>query len=387
MSLGLDVKLIEGMAQGVILVNREGQVTNFNRAALPWVKHVMAAAQKLRLQVEKAVKGTLRLPVKLDILKVTDPALCKHDVYLCEADAKGYALFVAAEELPASAPRLSLADENFFQFLSAENRREMTQLHNQLVGARASNSLDIDALIVQTDRLSRLLVAFDQLARIHQPDAFTRGERLSLAPLVEEVLREMPRQKCDYFISYPTGAAAQIQSPIYGDAAWLKCMIETLLVGVGEGVPPQSGIELRIRQNGRYSVLSSHYTHASAKAQASATKTASAAASILHLDTDIGAQICRRIAEMHGGQLSISELELDSDGKALRGIESFTVILPTSAPAQAGNQLSCEMCLAARQAERYASDLAFLTPSKPTSEVSETEHQMLSHIQLPHKDS
>lgn len=384
MTLGLNSKLQQGMLEGVILLNGQGQVMDFNPAALPWLHCAMGATQQLRHHIDMVVQGGASLPEIAECLHMTDPVLVSHKVYLCEAGTEGYALFIAEPEIRASVPAMAQADTDFFRLLCAESRHQLSQVCELLHGATGSAFPGHEsAAVAQFDRLSRLLVAFDQLSRLHRPDAFTLGDRLSVASLLDDVLKEMPSPACEYQIRSPEGERTQLQSPVYGDAGWLKCMFNTLLGAIGESAPSHSKVEIRVRQSGRYSVVSSHYTHRTCAPGTGGGCGLGNANGVLHLDTDIGIQIASRIAEMHGGQLAITGLDPSPADEAVRGIESFTLLLPTSAPAQSGESPACKLCIAKLQTEKYATDLASLMPSRPDgSEMSEAELQMLAHISV-----
>ena len=72
-------------------------------------------------------------------------------------------------------------------------------------------------------------------------------------------------------------------------------------------------------------------------------------------------EICQRIVALHGGQLKIVSQAAAQADDPLRGIESFHLSLPTGAPLLGRNLAACTNCLAPRQAEQYARDLAALT--------------------------
>lgn len=380
MNLELDMRLVEQMAEGVIQLNPDGLVTDFNRAARPWIRVCLAAAPKLQLLIRQVAEGSLKAPVAVDLGALPDSGSGTVNIHLCRREPKGYVLFITPTQPSATLPALEERDADFFQLLDQETRHELSQLRDQLAGAPRGEPAQQDAVLGAVDRVSRLLVAFDQLAQLHQIGAFNQGARLSLSTLIEDVLLEMPRQKCDYRVRSEPGNAPQTSGVLYGDANWLKCALRSLLEGLGDSAPPHSQIELRVRQNGGYTVLSSHFFHAAGAGRTQAI-VAPGASTILRLDAGIRTQICRRILELHGGRLSVTHTGTALEGGQSEGIESFDLVLPISAPGQAGSLAACANCPAGKQAEKYAQDLAFLMPNQPAnSDLSDEEMELLAQI-------
>lgn len=380
MNLELDMRLVEQMVEGVIQLGPDGLVTDFNRAARPWIRSCLAAAPKLQLLIRQVADGSLKAPVAVDLGVLPDSGAGTVSVHLCKREPKGYVLFITPQQAAAPLPALEERDADFFRLLDQETRHELSHLRDALASVPRSEPAQGGALLQAVDRVSRLLVAFDQLAELHQIDAFNQGARLSLSTLIEDVLREMPRQKCDYRVRSEPGSSPQAMGVLYGDAHWLKCALRSLLEGLGDSAPPHSQIELRVRQNGGYTVLSSHFFHAAGAGRAPA-GAAPGPSTILRLDAGIRTQICRRILELHGGRLSITHTGTAQEAEHGEGIESFDLVLPISAPGQAGSLAACANCPAGKQAEKYAQDLAFLIPNPPAeSNVSDEEMELLAQI-------
>lgn len=380
MNLELDMRLVEQMMEGVIQLNPDGLVTDFNRAAQPWMRLCLAAAPKLQVLIRQVADGSLKAPVVVDLGVLPNAAPGSVSVHLCKREPKGYVLFITPTQPAATLPALEERDADFFRMLDQETRHELSLLRDQLTSSQRSGVVQDNAVLQASDRVGRLLVAFDQLAHLHQIDAFNQGARLSLPTLIEDVLQEIPRQKCDYRVRLEPGNSPQANGVLYGDANWLKCALRSLLEGLGDSAPPHSQIELRVRQNGGYTVLSSHFFHA-AGAGRTQVVAAPGTNTILRLDAGIRTQICRRILELHGGRLSITHTGTELEGGQGEGIESFDLVLPTSAPGQAGNLAACANCPAGKQAEKYAQDLAFLMPNQPAnSDLSDEEMELLAQI-------
>lgn len=380
MNLELDMRLVEQMVEGVIQLGPDGLVTDFNRAARPWMRACLAAAPKLQLLIRQVADGSLKAPVAVDLGVLPDSGAGTVSIHLCKREPKGYVLFITPQQPAAALPALEERDADFFRMLDQETRHELSRLRDALASVQRAEPAQDGALLQAAERVSRLLVAFDQLAQLHEIDAFNQGARLSLPTLIEDVLQEMPRQKCDYRVRSEPGGSPQATGVLYGDANWLKCALRSLLEGLGDSAPPHSQIELRIRQNGGYTVLSSHFFHAAGAGRAQA-NAAPGPSTILRLDAGIRTQICRRILELHGGRLSITHTGSAPEAGQGEGIESFDLVLPISAPGQAGSLAACANCPAGKQAEKYAQDLAFLIPNPPAeSNVTDEEMELLAQI-------
>ena len=379
MTLGLDMKLQEDLAEGVIHLSPSGQVTDFNRAAVPWIKFAIVAKKQLQQQMEQIANGTLTPPVQIQLPDTADPARHSSTVHLCTAGPKGYALFITnAHPAPvASVPMAS--DTDFFRLLGSQTRHELTHLRDALSTARSENATAGGTLLEQSDRLSRLLVAFDQLSRLHQVDAFQAGERLSLWRLVKQLVDQTPRGQCELFITPTVESKIESERVIYGDAGWLETCMRTLITALTESAPEHCKFELRVRLNGAYIVVSSHIAQSSGRETQGRKDPTASSDEALWLDTDIGLQICHRVVEMHGGQLTVTETDRAKHGVA--GIESFAATFPLSAPSRVGSVQACAVCPMSMQMDKYAKDIAFLlTRHAVVPKTSPQEMQMLTKL-------
>jgi hypothetical protein len=379
MTLGLDMKLQEDLAEGIIHLSPNGQVTDFNRAAVPWIKYAIAAKKQLQQQMEQIANGTFTAPLQIQFPDTAGPVLHNSTVHLCTAGPKGYALFIANAHPVLLASASMAGDNDLFRLLGTQTRHELTHLRNALAKASSDDSSAGGILFEQTDRLSRLLVAFDQLSRLHQVDAFQAGERLSLWQLVKQLVNETSSSQCEFFITPKVESKAESGSVIYGDAGWLETCMRTLMASVVESAPAHSKVEMRVRLNGSYIVVSSHFA-GSTSSETQCPKVANAPSNqALRLDTDIGRQICHRVVEMHGGLLTVIETDRAKDGAT--GIESFAATFPLSAPSRVGSVQACEVCPMSMQMEKYAKDIAFLLTRHPVvAKTSPQEMQMLTKL-------
>lgn len=379
MNLGLDMKLQEELVEGVIQLSLDGQVTDFNRSAIPWVGYAMAAKSQLRQKMAQISNGVLEAPLQIELHDLQDPVLHDFSVYLCTAGPKSYALFIANRRAAAQAATLAANDNDFFRFLESQTRHELTDFRNALLDASNEAFPPGDNLLERSGRFSRLLVAFDQLSRLYQTDAFHSGERLSLWRMVKKLVEETTYGKCHFFFTPQIESTLELESVIYGDATWLETSIRTLLAAIAEAAPAHSKVEIRVRVNGGYMVLSSHFSSAPGK-HAPQHKPISPPDDLpTRFDSDISRQICHSVVAMHGGLLTITETECTKEG--VKGVASFVATFPLSAPARAKKPTTCAICPTALQMNKYASDIAFLLSRQPTFErTSSQEIQMLTKL-------
>lgn len=379
MNLGLDMNLQEELAEGVIHLSPDGQVTDFNRSAVPWVKCAMAAESQLRQKMAQISTGVIEAPLQIELPGLQDPVLHDYRVYLCTAGPKGYALFIANRRAAAQAATLAANDNDFFRLLGSQTRHALTYFRNTLFDASNEAHSTVDNLLERSHRLSRLLVALDQLSRLYQTDAFQAGERLSLWRVVKKLVGETTYCKCHFFITPDIESKVESESVIYGDATWLETSICTLLAAIAEAAPAHSKVEIRVRVNGGYMVLSSHLCTAPGKHAPHHAVVREPDDLAIRFDSDIGRQICHRVVAMHGGLLTITET--DSAKEGVKGVASFVATFPLSAPARAGNPTACAICPMALQMDKYAKDIAFLLSRQPSLERTSTQEiQMLAKL-------
>ncbi len=378
MNLTLNALLMEKMTEGVILLDGNGQLVDYNRAAWPWVKQYQACANELGGVIGQIVAGTAQAPVNIGWMH---PASANNtEFHLCRSGSQGFAIFIAKHAMPAAATAQTPQQDSFLSLMGEGFRHEFSDLRQQLDAAQPHSPAETDLLQKQSMRLSRLLVAMDQLCELQQSNPFSMGERVGLQDIITSVIAKLQARRSDYSINNALSGDAQAQGMLFGHAAWLQVAIQGLLEGIGDCAPADCRIEIRVRQNGAFVVMtgnasrffSARTTLANARCTTSPTLTT---------DTDLRLAICRRIIELHRGQLKIVFQESNQAAGDLRGIESFTLILPTGAPLRTAGAGDCANCLFPQQAEMYAQDLAHLLPRRPMgSTVSDEELVFLSHI-------
>lgn len=385
MNLLVNAALLERMAEGVILLNASGQVTDFNAAARPWLAACGEARASLAKHIKRHAAELGNSPCVIDVFGPQKGAGAAVEVHLCSNGPQSYALFIAPPLEAAPAPAVPADKTGFLDLLGEEIRHEITQWRAQLQAGQAG-AADAGLLARHSERLGRLFVVFDQLSRISHDDALGQGERLLLPALLQEVLADMPHRRADYALSSTPAGKGRALGVVYGNAGLLKCSLRGLLEALDEGAPNHSRIELQLRQSGAYIMLSTGFATGARqgpKAQAAAKARDSDLlrhAPALHTEADIRLPIARRIVALHGGQLKTVDADSARPGGSA-GLSSFTLVLPTGAMLPRGRRLECADCPTAQQAQAYARDLAALMPGPdPGADVSGEEVAFLMQV-------
>ena len=385
MNLLVNAALLERMAEGVILLNASGQVTDFNAAGRPWLAACGEARASLEKHIKRHAAELAEGPCVVDVFGPQAGAGAAVEVHLCSNGPQSYALFIAPPLAAAPAPTVPADKTGFLDLLGEEIRHEISQWRAQLQAGQAG-ATDAGLLARHSERLGRLFVVFDQLSRISHDDALGQGERLALPALLQEVLADMPHRRADYaLISTPAGKGRAL-GVVYGNAGLLKCSLRGLLEALDEVAPKHSQIELQMRQSGAYIMLSTGFATGARRgprAPAAATPQASEPlrhAPALHTEADIRLPIARRIVALHGGQLKTVDADSARRGGP-SGLASFTLVLPTGAMLPGGRRLECADCPTAQQAQAYARDLAALMSGpNPGADVSGEEVAFLMQV-------
>jgi hypothetical protein len=196
MTVALHPEMLEKMTEGVIVLNPEGQVTDYNRAAKPWLKACLAGASALAALIGKVRAGQLQVPVAVQ--GVFQQAAGRADFYLCRNEPSAFAIFItsptpATQSPPTAAtasPQTGLGPDSFFALLGEELRHELTRLRLQLAEAPvpADSANQLARVQQQSLRLSQLLVAMEQLCELHEQDAFFQGDRVHLGALIDAAI-------------------------------------------------------------------------------------------------------------------------------------------------------------------------------------------------------
>ena len=388
MALSIDMPLLNALQDGVVLLNRAGHVSDFNRAARPWLAACAKAQPLLAEHIQQQIKHPGPGPVAIEPLEpfesfgLTGEASMAPGLHLCRHGQQDYALVITAAQ-----PQAHIATEpqtHLFDLLGEAIRHEFTHWRSALDRAAplAQPAPALADLASQSQRLSRLLVVFDQLSSMRSDQLPNQSERLSLMALTQTVLAAMPQRRADYALMVAPGGSARQHGMLYGHATLLTAGLRALLESLDQGAPSHSQIELWVRQSGRHVVLSSRFASGSSvRARSPAPAAVSSEAPSLRVEADLRLPLARRIVELHGGQLSTEPLEAAPGRPQRQGIAAFTLLLPTGAAGEPQRRPECVDCPTSQQAEAYARDLASLmTRPDSAADLSGEEIAFLMHV-------
>lgn len=380
MELNFDMKMLENLSEGVVLLNGSGQITDFNQAANPWLKPCFNSVVKLAALIREIRLEKIKSPVIVKITGLDERNVKPVTTYLCSNGEAGFALLIAPVRTLLST-RATDQHQGMFALMSAEIRHKLTKFQEQLAALSHQNgTLDLAAITQNSEHLNRLLAAIDQLSQLNEIDSFTPGERISIDALINDVLGSMTHLQCEFRVNALPHDPLDHMGTVYGNAEWLKCGLRGLLDCLDDGGIDKKVIELKVRQSGGFVVLTAKLLSGGGNGITKAGKPGSMSSAALGVSADIRVPIARRIFELHGGQLKIVEIDSHNPDEFRRGISTFTLILPTGSSGQK-RRPECDNCLVGRQAVAYARDLAQLMPTIPAaSDLSKEELEFLMQV-------
>lgn len=378
MELNLDMKMLENLSEGVILLTKSGHITDFNQAANPWLKPCFNAAEQLGTLIQDAIRDKIQSPIVVNLVGLDGRNAKPVKTYLCRTGKIGFALLITPLH-----PLVAMVDEepktSNFVLVSTEVRHKITQLQAQLASLKGAQA-DISTIAQSLEHLSRLLTAINQLSQLSEIESFTLGARISIADLISDVLASMPHRRCLYSVNASSSEHPEPLGVVYGNAEWLKCGLRGLLDGLDESAQAGSPIEIKVRQSGSFVVLTAKFLGTGGSRITGVAKPLALTCAALGVAADIRAPIAKRIFQLHGGQLKIVEIDSDNPDEFLRGIASFTLVLPTGSPSKKRSP-ECDNCLVGQQAWAYARDLAQLMPASTVeSDLSSEEREFLMQV-------
>ena len=147
MFLNFDIKTLDKMSDGVVLIDRYGQVTDFNDAAKPWVKHCMNGAEMLSVLLASVQRKNSRLPLQVDLFGSSDAETVPEagpvlpEVHLCNDGQDGYALLFTLTRWPT--PVVGLVSQGPAQshLIGDDVRHELSDLIREIATVRANTGV------------------------------------------------------------------------------------------------------------------------------------------------------------------------------------------------------------------------------------------------------
>lgn len=383
MFLNFDTNTLEKLAEGVVLLDRYGQITDFNRAAKPWLKSCVKAADKIKAIVAQAVRDGSKTPFLIDVYPKADAQTQAADVMLCSDGKDGFALLFTPVHANPQEASGAMQRQGISHLVGDEIRHQLNQLIQYLGAIKDPKSVaETTTAREYAQHLRSLFVAMEELSLIAQVGTMFPGERLSVVALLKDAIASINLRHCDYYIDATAPGSDMEVGSVYGSANWIQCAFGALLQCLEQGAPRRSHIALNVRQSGGFLVLTARPSSISDMRGAVPVKPETAKDPVLRLTASIRIPLARRIVELHGGQLKVNVVDGDDPAQA-NAIESFTLQLPTGSPGQQRSK-DCENCSVNQQATAYARDLAALMPSLPKeAEVSDDEREFLMHVTHP----
>jgi hypothetical protein len=257
--------------------------------------------------------------------------------------------------------RLSLTDSaeerTFSALIGDDTRRDIARLQRLLQdGDREEGALE-SAMDLAMD-LDRTLGQLAMLSTEQQLSAPGSDERLFPAELLRSAIERIAATDPSSATRINVWSVGDVIAPIYGKSGWMKRAFAALLTRIVESCPDDGLIDIGIQQVGKLAVISGRHIPRSGVPMPveppSAVRRRTVPATLpLH--------IARHIFELHGGQLAGHARSNRTAEVAVEDIASFTLSLPTgtSMLSEHGDAI-CANCPMARQAHRYAADLAAL---------------------------
>ncbi|MEO5342243.1 MAG: hypothetical protein H7842_02700 [Gammaproteobacteria bacterium SHHR-1] len=370
--LMLNEALVKDLSEGVLRIDKEGQIIWFNSAAEPWVMHSKKQQKTLSLLIKASLQGRISLPVKMRLFEHCEDCRRPEPVVWLQQDSKeGYLLLInqypeggrldldeeqgAAGKKPRSGARrgkvstLEIVDP-FFKLIDKQALGLMDRLEGMLRRIEEDpEDEEAQEAPELAGHVAKMLGELRTLADLYQRDQVFNDERFGLAPLLAELLPQLPYRtgpgRIHYYYEEEEGIGQ-----IYGQRSWLGRALLALLTHLARACRGGMSIRINLRQVGDYVFVSGgQFVDRNPSENAVRAPQKGKSEQI----TDLRIEICNRIIELHGGTL---KLKMDAQGQ----MESFVTNLPTGVPAHDRSRVSCRDCRITHQAMEFAKDLATL---------------------------
>ncbi len=382
--LNFDMPMLQEMTEGVILLDGHGEILTHNRAADFWMQEGEAVRTALKHLVEQEAKTGALVPTRVDLcLGAFNQPKKWAKAWLCRNGPQNYAVFISPSAAPVASAGTPFADTNATSssalLLADGLMSELRVLVNNLKEAAPEN----ETIAVACGEIDHTLQMISNLWLLKQRDHIFLDERLNLVDVLQHLLPSLAAPPGVQYFFNPLGMP---RGMVYGHGAWLNKALRVLLENLGRSAPATSKIEIGLRQLGDFIVITGHVvvgTSSFARANAVAhdedrvstnDKLVSPREQVIHQ------AICRRIIELHSGQLKLEYMPNSSTAEAQeRQVESFTLTLATGLPDHERSRASCSECRYTLQAQAYAADMAQLMSPKNHANTGARHHDQSSH--------
>jgi signal transduction histidine kinase len=365
--LNFTLPMLERMAEGVILLDRQAAILGSNRAAEPWLASLTVLSAAMKRLIDEEVNGRVQFPVRIDLaVRKSGIHALPADVWLSKNGRRGYAIFIAPLQFaPKVAPLqgssgLPMAEQQYISLFGEEVRHQISQLQAQietlLQGDESALAQNAQTLREQAKAVHQLLKEISDLTQLMQRDLAFTDERIDVAARMQALVLELAPAQINRDITLSFTPDPVRSGAVYGNTPWMDYALRALLTSLIHGAPQHSRIALDAKQMGDFMVFTGRV--GGDYAQSHISTAGSAEVPLLpvakqSMQDATSLLMCRRIVDLHGGQLKL-ELLPSSD------VESFTLTLATGAPPNERSRVSCAECRYPLQAQSYAMDLASL---------------------------
>lgn len=377
--------IVERISEPVITLGRRGEILDFNSAARPLLRKFVINHGDIRRDLAVAADSKVGLPRVLASMPCLDVAGVQREAWLCECGDGLAIIFLPKANL---APGVSSTHESldsgaaFYSLLNAEVRQEFADVRDRLGAFLSSHSSECKELVQPILRLSRLLSVLELLATVLQSPVTEQMERLYLQDILRDVLARTSGLHADC-LNDKLSDDIQRQGMVYGRPEWLRPALQALLDALVESASLEQDVELRLRQNGNFLVLTGSHRVASGQVSTRRNAADQAAArdlpSALRTDAGIRLAVARMIVDFHGGMLRLNRPLHATDEAGL--IDEFTLELPTGMAHHECSAAARAKCIYPAQARAFAQDLAQMLPKGAADSVlSSGEVSLLNEI-------
>lgn len=373
MRLNLDMNILRQMTDGVVVLDRYAQIVAFNKIAEPWAPRCQAISAALKRLIDEELSGRLVLPLYIELQ--TDRHSTDHqraDAWLCKNGRSEYAVFIVSHGPAAAADgttsKPKRGQRNLLALVGNDVREQLSILRALIQPSGSQLPLAPAAIEQQCKKVEQLMQEVTDLSQLLEHDEVFAGERLSLADLIENILVSLPPNASQATIELHTGT--DTLGPVYGNGAWLSYALRLLISCLIAGAPRRAVIQLATQQKGNFLTLRGHISE-TRNGRTATVRPHPAPVNAEPVDenaSSIQMMMCKRIIELHAGQLQLTSPPTDKNTlQSPSKIESFTLTLMTSMPAHERSHASCADCRHVGQALSFASDMARLIASTQTT--------------------